>query len=296
MHLSIRLAALIIVSAPIQGQACPLSYHTSGYTCSYGGSDICTLVSSNTIWECDATRNGDTQSAEITIVSNFTGEDYSAWGTDASGAPYCCEVTDTDIEKVVALGGDYNDDINFQYSTYNLDTHTSGTKMDGVANGRGSGDNITGSRTNNSDYKDSLLGGPGDDSIDGDSGRDEIRGEEGEDIITGGPQNDDLHGGPGDDTINGNDGDDMIFGGDEPDTLNGDAGNDTVHGDRGDDIVCGGADFDSLTGDLGDDQLYDTDSSSVKNCGGQTSDYTDNNGTIVQCDTTTYLTSDPGCP
>ncbi|MDA0340979.1 MAG: hypothetical protein O3B74_05205 [Proteobacteria bacterium] len=65
---------------------------------------------------------------------------------------------------------------------------------------------------------DSLIGGTGDDELDGNKG---------DDVLSGGAGNDDLQGGKGVDTL---------FGGVGADTLDGDQGNDILYGGAGADL------------------------------------------------------------
>ena len=83
----------------------------------------------------------------------------------------------------------------------------------------------------------------------------------GDDWIVGGAGNDDLDGGRGDDWIAGGDGDDIITGGrgSNADRLFGGAGDDNLIGRSGDDILNGGAGNDLLNGGRGDDLFVFTD-------------------------------------
>ena len=58
---------------------------------------------------------------------------------------------------------------------------------------------------------DTLLGGPGDDIVDGLAGNDHLFGNEGNDSITGGADDDHLWGGLGNDTLDGGDGSDAVY-------------------------------------------------------------------------------------
>jgi hypothetical protein len=64
-----------------------------------------------------------------------------------------------------------------------------------------------------------------------------------------------LSGGPGNDTINGLGGPDQLFGGDGDDTEVGGAGADSIAGEGGNDTLQGGDDNDGLNGGDGDDSL-----------------------------------------
>ncbi len=72
-------------------------------------------------------------------------------------------------------------------------------------------------------------------------------------VINGTEANDFLEGGPGNDTIRGFAGFDQIFGEDGDDFIDGGADGDTIFGGDGDDIIDGGGDFDNIYGEGGDD-------------------------------------------
>ena len=71
-----------------------------------------------------------------------------------------------------------------------------------------------------------MFGGPGNDTVRGGSGADTLQGQDG---------NDHLEGGAGEDFVLGQAGDDALNGGDDPDQLFGGIGADSADGDRGDD-------------------------------------------------------------
>ncbi|MHC4499064.1 MAG: hypothetical protein ACYS21_08150, partial [Planctomycetota bacterium] len=117
-----------------------------------------------------------------------------------------------------------------------------------------------------------INGGAGGDTIDlsgvqaGHGVYAEVRGGEGNDVITGGGGNDFLYGDAGNDIIDGGAGNDEIYGGlgDDP-KLEGGLGADTIYGDEGDDKIWGHYDVvppaddneqDILDGGLGDDTIY----------------------------------------
>ena len=88
-----------------------------------------------------------------------------------------------------------------------------------------------------------VWGGPGNDTIMGDSGVQ---------CLYGGPGNDLLDAGGGNDTLRGDSGNDDLSGGDDADWMCGDAGNDTLAGNWGNDRLLGAAGNDFLDG--GDDR------------------------------------------
>ncbi len=106
-----------------------------------------------------------------------------------------------------------------------------------------------------------VFGGRGDDTITIDiPANTKIRtwlvGGIGNDAIQGGNAADHLVGGPGNDTINGGGGDDTIEGGNGDDSIVGGTGNDALRGDAGRDTLRGGAGKNSLVGGTGIDQFY----------------------------------------
>ncbi|MEB0011472.1 calcium-binding protein [Glaciimonas sp. Cout2] len=97
---------------------------------------------------------------------------------------------------------------------------------------------------NGTKKKDLIVGGNGNDTLNGYAGND---------VMLGGRGDDSLDGGEGDDTLSGNAGDDRLNGGEGNDTLLGGAGNDTLIGGDGNDILTGGKGDDTLYGGLGND-------------------------------------------
>ena len=111
--------------------------------------------------------------------------------------------------------------------------------------GGANGDTLTGSPAANV-----LDGRAGDDTIDGRAGDDQLIGGDntpGNDSLTGGDGRDDVRGGPGDDALDGGDGDDV---------LSGAGGGDELDAGAGDDVAAGGAGVDALGGGAGDDILF----------------------------------------
>ncbi len=83
--------------------------------------------------------------------------------------------------------------------------------------------------------------------LDGGSGRDDIKGTVGKDVLLGGSGKDLLDGGVGAD---------RLVGGSGPDELKGADGNDVLRGGGGNDRLLGGKGRDSLQGQAGEDRLY----------------------------------------
>ena len=126
-----------------------------------------------------------------------------------------------------------------------------------------------------------MLGGTGDDELEGDAGNDNLAGEEGADRIVGndgddflfgdseataqanagndyldgGSGNDYLRGYAGDDELHGGSGDDQLTGESGDDSLHGDAGNDSLDGGDGNDSLDGGSANDTINGQAGDDRI-----------------------------------------
>ena len=107
-----------------------------------------------------------------------------------------------------------------------------------------------------------LIGGQGNDALNGEAtpdrivgrgGNDYIRGYDGDDQVYGGPGDDDINGNQGNDYVQGNTGNDIVYGGQGNDVVRGGKGNDTVYGDRGNDTVHGDRGNDTLYGGDGDD-------------------------------------------
>ncbi len=79
-----------------------------------------------------------------------------------------------------------------------------------------------------------------------------IVGGDGDDVLQGGAAHDEIFGGAGLDEIFGGDGDDLLYGDEDEDTLDGGDGNDYLDGGTEDDELTGGAGSDYLLG--GDDE------------------------------------------
>ena len=98
---------------------------------------------------------------------------------------------------------------------------------------------------------DILLGGAGNDTIQGNGGDDVLRGELGDDSLIGGSGNDTLDGGAGADTLLGGTGNDILIGGLGADVMRGGAGNDTYYIDSSDVFdEIGGSGFDTIASHL----------------------------------------------
>ena len=126
-------------------------------------------------------------------------------------------------------------------------------------NAKGGDDTVLGGsgndRIDGGDGNDSVLGGEGRDRIEGDDGDDFLSGEGGDDRIEGDDGNDTILGGDGEDEIDGGKGDDSIDGGGDDDEIDGGKGDDTVLGGSGNDEIDGGKGDDVLEGGEGDDEI-----------------------------------------
>jgi hypothetical protein len=103
--------------------------------------------------------------------------------------------------------------------------------------------------------RDTVLGGSGNDELNGGGLADSLVGNGGNDLLNGGTDNDTLEGGAGRDTLNGDEGNDVLDGGagNFDDTINGGIDNDTITGGGdGDPLNLGG---DVLSGDGGNDNF-----------------------------------------
>ena len=111
-------------------------------------------------------------------------------------------------------------------------------------------------------WRNTMLGGDGDDELygygllKGENGADLLVGREGNDTLEGGDGPDTLKGGSGHDSLSGGMDEDSLFGEQGRDILNGDSGADLLHGQQGDDELYGGDGPDEIYGGEGKDQLY----------------------------------------
>src|SRR3954454_20286991 len=100
-----------------------------------------------------------------------------------------------------------------------------------------------------------LIGGPGNDLLNGTPKNDVMKGLGGNDIINGLQGNDSIDGGTGNDRLSGSEGNDKISGGAGKDTLTGSTGNDKLDGGAGNDKIDGGPGTNSYSGGAGNDAL-----------------------------------------
>lgn len=95
---------------------------------------------------------------------------------------------------------------------------------------------------------DTLIGGAGNDHLEGERGNDVLYGNAGNDHLDGGEGNDTLFGGSGNDNLDGGSGNDLLVSNDGVDKLDGGSGHDTLEGGASIDLLDGGSGNDRLTG------------------------------------------------
>ena len=103
---------------------------------------------------------------------------------------------------------------------------------------------------------DTLTGGAGTDNLWGGTGNDTLTGGDDGDVLRGEAGNDRLDGGAGNDALAGHAGDDDLFGGAGNDFLYGNGDNDRLWGGTGNDVLKGDAGSDILRGEAGNDYLH----------------------------------------
>jgi Ca2+-binding RTX toxin-like protein len=131
------------------------------------------------------------------------------------------------------------------------DRFVNNTNMKSMAVGMQGNDRLEANGTGRDDLQgndgdDLLIGGPGDDQLWGDGGQDTLHGEAGNDSLSGGDGHDIIYAGPGDDGVNAGAGGDHVELG---------PGNDYANGGSGADVILGGPGNDRLYGETGDDHL-----------------------------------------
>lgn len=97
--------------------------------------------------------------------------------------------------------------------------------------------------------------GSGNDEVQGNNGRNVLRGMDGDDRLIGAGGKDKLQGGRGNDDLDGGNKADKLFGRAGTDTLEGGNGNDLLKGNGGNDLIEGGNGRDKLIGGAGNDTL-----------------------------------------
>lgn len=231
-------------------------------SCDAGGaSDIC-VQDGNQIF-CTLDENGASVGATAFAARYGTSHPYSIWGTDGTGADFCCVFDDDpEILGIVLNGTAYADEIrcNKQVGLYDLENPPGGSSALVVLLGGFGGDDVL-----RGSYWQSyptyglnvlIFGGTGDDDILNPKGH--------------GANGTSLAGEAGDDVIVGSDEGDKILGGPDVDAISAGGGDDLVYGDEGDDAVCGEGGEDEMEGGAGVDKLY----------GGLSEDWADGGATV----------------
>ena len=106
---------------------------------------------------------------------------------------------------------------------------------------------------------DNLFGDAGDDRLEGGNDADYLDGGQGNDHLLGQMHDDEAYGNVGNDIIEGNDGLDNLFGNDGQDVMFGDNGLDNMFGGDGNDTMRGGPENDDMDGGRGDDLIIGND-------------------------------------
>ncbi|MCC7272015.1 MAG: hypothetical protein IT561_05055 [Alphaproteobacteria bacterium] len=168
-----------------------------------------------------------------------------AFSTTVNGIPYV-DMWGIDLrgEEILGFLGSQDLDGGVSYVLSLNDTVVSGPGDD-TLRGFAGDDVILGSDGNDAIYgddgQDELYGNRGFDFMDGGFGADFVRGGQEGDYVDGGEGDDwHLNGNNGDDTVLGGNGNDNLFGGRDQDALYGEAGDDWLSGDLGDDTLDGG--------------------------------------------------------
>ena len=160
-----------------------------------------------------------------------------------------------------------------------------GTSVGDIVDGAPGNDLLVGSHFEGEDFEnavqdDTLIGGPGDD---------DLNGLDGNDVLDGGPGEDDLFGG---------DGSDGLSGGDGADDLDGENGNDVLRGGPGNDLLFGGPGDDRLDGGDGNDEVFGEDGNNTilggTGLGNDTLDGGEAEGENGAGDTLTYASTTEG--
>ncbi len=225
---------VLFVPASAFAQTCPSPF--TGDPCTSN----CALAVNGFSVTCDF--SGESAAIEAHAFNDNAGFGYaniSVFGID-DGGDFCCwyDDPDADISEITLIGSDFDDFMEFNYGADDLD-FVPGTLPNGLQSGF-----ITGN----------ILGGDGDDLIDGSDDPDSCR-SFGIQCCGGDDECDNLYGENDSDVIFGFDGWDLIEGNNGPDTLNGNEGNDEMLGGNGDDTMDGGDNPDLLKGNDGADDL-----------------------------------------
>ncbi|MCH9651983.1 MAG: hypothetical protein K0U98_27385 [Deltaproteobacteria bacterium] len=239
-----------------------------GFPCDQGFSNL-TCEQIGSAWVCDLAANGvgssggDNFLTDAKVVTHFShgGPTFSAWGLGGMDS-FCCTFeigTAEAIDRVALIGTDQNDLLHFQDPgswLYNPPANLASV-MIGEMRGLAGVDVGLGSLELSGSYRDELHGDDGNDILSGSFGVDRLYGGAGNDQLNGDGARDFLYGEDGADTLEGGAGNDQVFGGPGNDMLYGGLGEDDLKGDDGDDLILGGAGADELSGGAGADTLCD---------------------------------------
>jgi Ca2+-binding RTX toxin-like protein len=124
----------------------------------------------------------------------------------------------------------------FSWENQNLNSGQQGTLGDDLI----FGDDLNPNTINGNSGNDNIFGGENNDILSGNRGQDFLTGDSGNDILFGGKDDDTLTGNRGQDMLFGNLGNDILYGGKDSDFLDGGEGNDILSGDMGQDFLTGG--------------------------------------------------------
>ena len=203
------------------------------------------------------------------IYNLFAGDDVLALSFDNAGVSYVNGGSGIDTVRYLGALDMLDADLVSGYATFGTATHVYssienliGGAVNDTINGNSGANQLEGNLG-----IDEISGGDGDDIIYGDNivngdgrltdGGDKLRGGNGNDRIYGQSGDDFIEGGLGVDTLYGGEGDDEIHG-NTATTLGGTFpdGGDTIHGGNGNDRIYGNQGNDFLYGDNGDDLIY----------------------------------------
>ncbi|MGA8114741.1 MAG: M91 family zinc metallopeptidase [Actinocatenispora sp.] len=188
------------------------------------------------------------------IVNTGTGDDTVSVETDPGTGQQVVTVNGKTLtfppgQQITVRGGEGNDTISVPLGSHPRLVLLGGQGDDTVQGGAGR------ETTLGLWGDDNLYGGAGDDRISGGAGRDYVEGDAGDDTLTGGDDKDVIYGLDGADTVDAGEGDDYVDGGHGDDTLTGGGGKDIVSGGTGDDTVRAGAGADTVYGGGGTDSV-----------------------------------------
>ncbi len=280
-------------------------------SCTVGSLQVCTAAS-DTKMECIMNRIASGgQGAIATIIKNRTndgmtdicgGFDYCAFGAVKTGAStettFYCQWDGDEFATITLVGTDERDRLYFHHTQngeFDLEGHSGVSLVDGEILGQGGNDDVHGSRTTASGYKDWLYGNDGDDIVWGHDGHDRIYSGAGDDRIWAGPGNDHVSLEGGNNHASGEDGEDTVVGGPGRDFIHGGRQDDLLYGHGGDDAICGGDDADLLDGGPQADKLYGGAGGDTEDGGPGTDNCQDHSWPAVNCEGV-QATEPPECP